>query len=127
MGKSEKTPHDVKWSIQVTAQAQAMLESIKDMRVRKTLIDTIDGLAVSPDLKGKPLQGEFAGYRSVRSASQRYRIIYRLEETTVTVLIVAAGIRREGARSDIYHLAQRLLRLGLLEAPPQNDEENQSE
>lgn len=127
MGKSKKASHDVKWSIQITAQALAMLESIKDMRVRKTLIDTIDGLAVSPDLKGKPLQGEFAGYRSVRSVGQRYHIIYRLEKTTVTVLIVAAGIRREGARSDIYRLAQRLINLGLFEAPPQNDEENQSE
>ena len=99
-----------------------MLESIKDMRVRRILIETIDGLSVSPDLKGKPLQGEFAGYRSIRAAGQRYRIIYSLDEGTITVLVVAAGIRREGAKTDIYHLAQRLLRLGLVEMPSEDEE-----
>ncbi len=99
-----------------------MLESINDMRVRRILVDTIDGLSISPDLKGKLLQGEFAGYRSIRAAGQRYRIIYRLDEGTITVLIVAAGIRREGARTDIYRLAQRLLRLGLVEMPIEEEE-----
>ena len=94
MGNSEKASHDVTWNIAVTPQALAMLESITDLRVQRLLIAAIDGLAVSPDLKGKPLQGEFADYRSIRAAGQRYRIIYRLDEGTITVLVVAAGIRR---------------------------------
>jgi len=32
----------------------------------------------------------------------------------VTVAVVAAGLHKEGSRSDIYALAQRLLKLRLL-------------
>lgn len=60
---------------------------------------------------------ELAGYRSVRAVGQRYRVIYRLEEDRVLVLVVAVGIRRQGAKSDVYELARKLFRLRLL-APP---------
>jgi mRNA interferase RelE/StbE len=45
---------------------------------------------------------------------QRYRIVYRVERSIVTVVVVAAGIRKEGSREDIYRVAARLIRLGLL-------------
>ena len=45
---------------------------------------------------------------------QRYRIIYRIEEGKVLVLVMALGIRKEGSGKDIYMLAQKLLRLRLL-------------
>lgn len=122
MGNSEEASHDVTWNIAIAPQALSMLQNITDLRVRGLIVKTIESLAVSPNLKGKPLQGEFAGYRSVRSVGQRYRIIYRVDEGTITVLVVAAGIRREGAKTDIYRLAQRLLRLGLMEITSENKE-----
>ena len=67
-----------------------------------------------PELRGKPLGGDLKGYRSVRAVGQRYKIIYRVERSTVTVAVVAAGIRKEGSREDIYALAQRLVKLRLL-------------
>ena len=42
------------------------------------------------------------GTTYVRTAAQRYRIIYRVERSTVTVAVVAAGIRKEGGTEDIY-------------------------
>ena len=54
------------------------------------------------------------GYHTVRVAAQRYRIIYRVQQSRVEVLVVAIGLRREGGREDIYRLAKRLLRLRLL-------------
>ena len=48
---------------------------------------------------------------------QRYRIIYRVEEDRVLVLVVAIGIRKEGNQKDIYSLARKILRLRLLEPP----------
>jgi len=45
---------------------------------------------------------------------QRYWIIYRVERPIVTVVVVAAGIRKEGSREDIYRVAEKLIRLGLL-------------
>lgn len=58
--------------------------------------------------------GPLQGYRSLRVAGQRYRLIYKVECTIITVYVVAVGIRKEGDRGDIYALAQRLIRLGLL-------------
>ena len=91
-----------------------MLETIQDRRVRDKIRDRIDGLAEEPEKQGKPLTGELTGYRSLRAVGQRYRIIYRIEEGKVFVLVMALGIRREGSGKDIYVLAQKLLRLRLL-------------
>lgn len=91
-----------------------MLDEISDRRVRERIRDTIDALASDPELRGKPLGGDLKGYRSVRAVGQRYRIIYRIDRSTVTVAVVAAGIRKEGSRADIYTLAQKLLKLRLL-------------
>ncbi|MDJ0589387.1 MAG: hypothetical protein QNJ72_05225 [Pleurocapsa sp. MO_226.B13] len=55
-----------------------------------------------PEKQGKALSGKLKGYRSVRALGQRYRIVYRVERSTITVLIVGAGIRKEGIKKDIY-------------------------
>ena len=91
-----------------------MLEAIQDRRIRDKIRDRIDGLAQEPEKQGKPLTGELTGYRSLRAVGQRYRVIYRIEEGKVLVLLMALGIRKEGSGKDIYVLAQKLLRLRLL-------------
>ena len=91
-----------------------MLETIQDRRVRDKIRDRIDGLAQEPEKQGKSLTGELTGYRSLRAVGQRYRIIYRIEEGKVLVLVMALGVRKEGSGKDIYVLAQKLLRLRLL-------------
>ncbi len=50
----------------------------------------------------------------MRAVGQRYRIIYKIEAAIVVVLVLAVGIRKEGDKHDIYKLAQRLARVGLL-------------
>ena len=74
----------------------------------------MDQLAESPEQQGKPLVGELAGFRSVRAVGQRYRIVYRVERQEVVVVIVAVGRRKASDKNDIYELAKKLLRLGLL-------------
>ena len=91
-----------------------MLEAIQDRRIRDKIRDRIDGLAQEPEKQGKPLTGELTGYRSLRAVGQRYRVIYRIEQGEVLVLVMALGIRMEGSGKDIYALAQKLLRLRLL-------------
>ena len=91
-----------------------MLDKISDRRVREKVGDAIDALASEPELRGKPLVGDLKGYRSARAMGQRYRIIYRVERLTVSVAVVAIGIHKDGRREDIYTLAQRLVKLGLL-------------
>ncbi len=92
-----------------------MLVAITDRRTLEKVRDRIDGLGHDPDLQGKALLGELKGFRSVRAAGQRFRIIYQVRQAQVEVLVVALGPRRGGSREDVYHLAQRLLRLRLLE------------
>ena len=105
------------FQILLTAEVIRMLEGISDRRIRTQIIRRIDRLGEDPDKQGKALTGDLSGYQSIRVAGQRYRIIYSVEKDIVQVIVVAVGIRREGDRHDIYRLAQRLVRLGLLEPP----------
>jgi mRNA interferase RelE/StbE len=99
-----------------------MIKKVQDRRIREKIIETIDGLAEDPEKKGKPLTAELDGYHSIRAVGQRYRIIYRIDEDRVIVLVVAAGIRKDGDKKDIYTLAKKLIRARLLEpAAPSED------
>ena len=100
------------YSIEITENATQMLTGIRDRRIRRLLASRIDGLANEPKKQGRPLGGELAVQRSCRAVGQRYRIIFRIDETVVVV--AAVGLRRAGDRGDVYALAERLARLGLL-------------
>jgi mRNA interferase RelE/StbE len=103
------------WTVGLTQHAQTQLAAIKDRRIQEGLISRLRRLEYEPELQGKPLIDELGGYRSVRAVSQRYRIIYKVEDEQVTVLVVALGIRKDGDKKDVYNLAKKLIRLGLLE------------
>lgn len=92
------------------------------MRVRKAVAARIDDLMHEPEQRGKPLVEELVGYYAVRAVGQRYRIIYQLDHQTVIVHVVTVGIRKQGDKSDIYTLAQRLFRQGLLDPATDEDE-----
>lgn len=100
------------YSIEITDNATQMLTDIRDRRIRRLLAARIDSLASEPEKQGRPLGGLLPGRRSCRAVGQRYRLIYRIDEALVT--IVAVGLRRAGDRDDVYALAERLTRLGLL-------------
>jgi mRNA interferase RelE/StbE len=91
-----------------------MLANVADRRIRHQIAERIDALRLEPEKLGKPLIGELSGYRSLRTSGQRYRVIYRIERKAIIVVVVALGIRKEGDKRDIYVLAQKLIRLGLL-------------
>ena len=105
---------DRAFAITWTQTALKLAEAIADQRIRRLISQRADQLAKSPEEQGKPLIAELAGFRSVRAVGQRYRIVYRIERREVVVLIVAVGRRRSGDKSDIYELAKKLLRQGLL-------------
>lgn len=102
------------YRIEITGQAEQMLRSVRDRRIRRLLASRIDQLANEPDKQGRPLGGRLAGHRSCRAVGQRYRIIFRVDGVDVVVVVIAVGIRRAGDRDDVYALAERLTRLGLL-------------
>ena len=102
------------YQILIQPGAMRALSSIPDRRIQEKLRDRIEQLAHDPEKQGKPLIGELIGYRSLRAIGQRYRIIYKVEKHKIIVLVVAIGIRKEGDRADVYRLAQKLFRTGLV-------------
>jgi mRNA interferase RelE/StbE len=105
----------MKWHVRLTLPALRQLAAIKDTRIRESISRRINALEQDPDEQGKPMTGELLGYRSIRAVGQRYRILYRLEAEQVVVVVVAVGIRKQGDKADIYELAKKLVRLGLLD------------
>ena len=91
-----------------------MLAEITDRRIKESIARRIEALGDEPEKLGKPLLGELSGYRSLRAAGQRFRVIYKIEKKQIIVIVVALGIRKEGDKRDIYALAQKLVKLGLL-------------
>jgi len=100
--------------ILLTPTALKLLSDIPDRRIREKIGAVINRLAEDPEKQGKALLGELAGFRSIRAVGQRYRIIYQIRGNDIIVVIVAVGIRRDGAKDDIYNLAKKLFRLRLL-------------
>jgi mRNA interferase RelE/StbE len=92
-----------------------MIKGIEDRRIRQQISDAITGLSVDPEIKGKALLGELAGYRSLRAAGQRYRGIYQVVAEDVFVVVVAVGKRKDGDRKDVYSLARKLFRQKLVD------------
>ena len=105
----------MRWHIKLTLPALKQLTAIKDTRVRESIGRRINALENDPERQGKPLSDELSGYYSIRAIGQRYRILYKLEEEQVIVAVVALGIRKAGDKKDVYELAKKLARLGLLD------------
>jgi mRNA interferase RelE/StbE len=104
----------VKWRILLTPTALKLLSDISDRRIREKIGAVIDRLTEDPKKQGKALLGELSGFRSIRAALQRYRIIYQIKDNDIIVVIFAVGICCDGAKDDVYNLAKKLFRLRLL-------------
>jgi mRNA interferase RelE/StbE len=102
------------FSVVFTPLAQEMLSEISDRRIQQKIVDTASRLTTDPEKQGKPLVGPLTGYRSLRAAGQRYRIIYTVKKDRVIVAVVGVGIRKEDDRKDIYKRLQKLVRLRLI-------------
>ena len=92
-----------------------MLADIRDRRIRQQIINKLHTVKQDPESAGKPLVGELSGCYSIRAAAGRYRVIYRIVNDRLIVLVVAVGIRRESDRRDIYEVARRLIRNRLVD------------
>jgi mRNA interferase RelE/StbE len=109
----------VTWRIVLTPTAKTQLAAVKDLRTKSKISESIDRLAQNPEQQGKPLVGDLKGVYSLRAAGQRFRILYRIEAETVMVIVLALGARKAGDKKDVYELARRLLKVGLLQEPEQ--------
>ena len=108
-------------SIQWTETAKESLRQLPK-KVRRGILEKADRLADGGDPRDscKPLTGPLQGY--YRIVYSRYRAIFSVEEQRLadggsvlhlTVLFIAAGIRREFDRNDVYKVAKKLVEQGL--------------
>jgi len=104
-----------RWNVIIMPVAKKQLASIRDQRVQAGLRTSLRRLEYEPEEQGKPLVDELIGYRSLRAVGQRYRILYKVDANKVIVYVVTLGIRKEGDKKDVYALAKKLARLGLLD------------
>lgn len=102
------------YKVKLTKIAATNIKKL-DKRTQSQVISKIEALKNEPLLLGKPLKGSLRELRSVRAAGQRYRIIYKVVEEEIVVIVVAVGIRKEGDRGDIYELMKKYIKTGLLD------------
>lgn len=97
------------YSVKFTEDAARDIDQLSDQRTVGKILKRAGELKTDPMLQGKPLTDELQGYRSVRAAGQRYRIVYRVFEQDGEVVIVVVGIRKEGDKTDAYAIAEKRL------------------
>jgi mRNA interferase RelE/StbE len=105
----------LRYGVEITPVALEMLKGMKDRSIARQIAQRIDRLGDDPEKQGKPLLGGLRGYRSVRAAGQRYRVIYGIQDTSVIVIVAGVGIRKEGERGDIHKLVRKMIQLNLIE------------
>lgn len=99
---------------EITDVCLSLIEKISNKKTQAAIIDRIEALRTDPEKQGKALVRRLAGFRSIHAAG-RYRVIYEVDDNATVVWVVAAGIRKEGDKKDIYKVAKKLLRLGLID------------
>ena len=99
----------MKYKIEITPLALELLSKVKNKREQQGLSKRIEQLESEPNKQGKPLSGALKGYRSIRALGQRYRIVYRVDQEKIIVVIVGAGIRKEGDKKDIYKILNKFI------------------
>jgi len=83
-----------------TREAKRNVEKF-DPSIKRIIKKAIESLAVNP-AKGKPLTYELAGLHSLRTFD--YRIIYRMRDKRLVIIVIAVGHRKE-----IYKKLKELL------------------
>jgi mRNA interferase RelE/StbE len=104
----------VKYRVLITDTCFDLIEKIGDKNIQRTILERIAKLSDEPEKQGKMLVQNLSGFRSIHVAG-RYRVLYKIEKKTIIVYVLAAGIRKEGDKKDIYQIAKKLLRAGLLD------------
>ena len=104
----------MKYRILISDTCLRLIERIPDRKIQRSILDRIQKLSNEPEKQGKKLVKDLSGFLSVHAAG-RYRVLYKIDKRTVIVYVLAAGIRKEGDKKDIYKIAKKLLDAGLLD------------
>lgn len=90
----------MRWTLVYAASAARAIRRL-DPAVRRRVLAALERLREDPE-RGKPLLLTLKGLRSLRTGD--YRVVYRVVETRVEILVVAIGHRR-----DVYARVRKML------------------
>jgi mRNA interferase RelE/StbE len=88
------------YTITYTEEAKDRIGEL-DPSMKPIVQKAIESLKTSP-LRGKPLSHQLAGLRSLRTTD--YRIIYRISDRELVIVVITVGHRR-----DVYRKLKSLL------------------
>jgi mRNA interferase RelE/StbE len=80
------------WDVLVAPPARRQSDRLP-MSIAAAVVETLGAIASNPRRLGKPLRFELEGYLSARRGP--YRIIYRIDDATRSVTVVAVAHRAE--------------------------------
>ncbi|HTA33136.1 MAG TPA: type II toxin-antitoxin system RelE/ParE family toxin [Solirubrobacteraceae bacterium] len=80
------------WDVLVAPPARRQIDRLP-MSIAAAVVETLGAIAPNPRRLGKPLRFELEGYLSARRGP--YRIIYRIDDATRSVTVVAVAHRAE--------------------------------
>ena len=103
----------MRYKVEITETCLSLIAKIPDKKIKISILDKIEALEKVPQKQGKALVKDLTGLRSIHAAG-KYRIIYKLDNNSNIVWVLAAGIRKQGDRKDIYEVARKLIKSGLL-------------
>lgn len=83
------------WDVLVMAPARRQIDRLP-ISVAAAVIETLDAIASNPRRLGKPLRFELEGCRSARRGP--YRIIYRIDDATRSITVLAVAHRADAYR-----------------------------
>jgi mRNA interferase RelE/StbE len=83
------------WDVRVLPPARRQLDRLP-ISVAAAVIETLGAIASNPRRLGKPLRFELEGYWSARRGP--YRIVYRIDDETRSVSVVAVAHRADAYR-----------------------------
>ena len=97
-----------------TMKSVELLNEIGNKKIQKSIISESKSLIKNPG-RGKPLLAELKTFRSISVYGGRYRVIYKINDEEKEIHVYVVGIRKEGDKNDVYSLAKKLFKAGLLE------------
>ncbi|WP_415713759.1 type II toxin-antitoxin system RelE family toxin [Maridesulfovibrio sp.] len=80
------------WTVEYTSKAKKSLRKL-DKKVAERILDYMDDLPEDPRGKGKALLGNLDGFWRYRVGD--YRVLAKLEDDKLIILVVEAGHRRK--------------------------------
>lgn len=89
-----------KYTVKYTNEAKKNIEKL-DQSIKKIIKKAVESLSLNP-YRGKPLAYELSGLYSFRTSD--YRIIYRIKEEEILIVVITVGHRKE-----IYKKLKKLL------------------